>query len=222
MDNTPKKLRFRTVLKYLLFSISALIYIVIFSRLFVACDSKIADKLYLGKSEKELYEDLSVELALEHYQPTAWTSEDGSVQIKNIHYIKDFENLQLTVRSRDDIYNPNSDTYPFTFKIRVVGENEAELSPEFFTDTRFGYTYARLVCEGVLSAHGEKVLYDIETFDEKGNSVISTETEIKGGNEIFLDIYNLSGERLYTFEISGKNVNHARIRRKTVDVIELK
>jgi hypothetical protein len=222
MDNTPKKLRFRTVLKYLLFSISALIYIVIFSRLFVACDSKIADKLYLGKSEKELYEDLSVELALEHYQPTAWTSEDGSVQIKNIHYIKDFENLQLTVRSRDDVYNPNSDTYPFTFKIRVVGESETELSPEFFTDTRFGYTYARLVCEGVLSEHGEKVLYDIETFDEKGNSVISTETEIKGGNEIFLDIYNLSGERLYTFEIAGKNVNHARIRRKTVDVIELK
>ena len=222
MEEKKKKITVRKILKYIVFSISAAVYIVFFVRFFVSCDADITDDVFLTPEQKIKFEDLSLDYPLYHYQPTAWTSDDGTVQIKNIYYLEPINTLELTVRHRIDAYNPNSDTYPFTFKVRVSGDVEYETVPEIKLETRYGYTYARLIAEGIVSDHGETVTAEVETFDENGNSVISTETEIKGGTQVHLDILSLSGERLFTFEIAGKGVvNYARIRRSGVDIREL-
>ena len=70
----------------------------------------------------------------------------------------------------------------------------------------------------IYRVRAREIEVELETFDEEGNSVITTDTEIKGGTEVFLDIFNLDGERLYTFELAGKDVDRARIRRTKVEV----
>lgn len=210
----------KTLFKFLLFGASVAVYLIFFIRFFVSCDAKIADDVFLDKESAALFSDLEQDMPFYHYQPLSWTNEDGSVQLSNIFYIEDFKNLQLTVRSRDDIFNKESDEYPFTFEIRVSGEEGKTVTPVVRVENRYGYTYARLEVQDVLSSHGEEVLYEIETFDEEGNSVITEEREIKGGTEVHLDIFSSkTGDKLHTFVIAGKNVSRARIRRSTVDVV---
>ncbi len=213
-----RRFTLRKLFKILLFSASALVYIVFFIRFFVSCDAKITNDLFLDRETAEKFLNLDVDYPFYHYQPEAWTNDDGSIQISNIFYIEDNGNLHLTVRTRDDRFE--TDRYPFEFKITVTGESEAELEPEMRTETRHGYTYARLFVNGVVSDHGEVVEVELESYDEKGNSVITKDTEIKGGTEVGLDIYDSkTGEKLYTFAVAGKNVNRARMRRSTADVV---
>ncbi len=226
MDETREtkrgKITFGKVFKYLLLAASAAVYLVFFARFFVSCDAEIADDFYLDPESAEIFSDLDRDLPFYHYQPESWTSEDGYVQITNIYYLEQTGDLQMTVRSRDEIYEKENGEYPFEFKIRVVGEDEleSEQTPVRVTETRMGYTYVRLCAENVVSDHGEVVEVELETYDEQGNSVITTDTEIKGGTEVFLDILDSeTHERLFTFTVAGKNSNRARIRRSTVDLV---
>jgi hypothetical protein len=221
MSREKRKFSFKKALKYILFSISAAVYIIFMARLFESCDPKIADRVYLDAQTAELFEDLTTEFPVYHCQPVSWTSEDGSIIIENIFYLEPVNKLQLTVRHRNDIYTADGEDYPFSFRVRVEGEDEFELEtePEFETDSKSKYTWARLMADGITVDKGETVEVELETFDEHGNSVVTTETEIKGGTSVYLDIYDLSGVRLYTFELAGKNVDWARIRRNKIDVV---
>ncbi len=215
-----RKSPFKTLFKILLFGASVAVYLIFFIRFFVSCDADIADDVFLDKESARLFSDLERDMPFYHYQPLSWTNEDGSVQLSNIFYIEDFKNLQLTVRSRDDIFNKESDAYPFTFEIRVSGDEEKTVVPIVRVENRYGYTYARLEATDILSSQGEEVIFEVETFDEEGNSVVTQESEIKGGTEVHLDIFSSeTGDKLHTFVIAGKNVSRARIRRSTVDVV---
>lgn len=220
-DTEQKRKRpFKTLFKILLFGASIAVYLIFFVRFFVSCDADIADDVFLDKASAEKFCDLENDLHFYHYQPLSWTNEDGSVQLSNIFYIEDFKNLQLTVRSRDDIFNKDSDAYPFTFEIRVSGDEEKTVVPTVRVENRYGYTYARLEVRDVLCAQGEEVLFEVTTFDENGNSVVTQDSEIKGGTEVHLDIFSSkTGDKLHTFVVAGKNVSRPRIRRNTVDVV---
>ncbi len=221
-EEKKRKFTFGRLIKILILVASAAVYLIFFARFFVSCESEIADDLFLDRDTAELFQDLDTDLPFYHYQPVSWTNEDGSVQITNIFYIEKTGDLQLTVRSRDDIFDKKSGEYPFSFKIRVSGEDESETEavPTMRVQERHGYTYARLAVDGIVSDHGEMVEIELETYDEEGNSHITTDTEIKGGTEVWLDIFDSeTGTKLHTFEIAGKRVNRARVRRSTVDVV---
>ena len=229
METETKKFTVRRVLKYIAISISAAIYIIFSVRLFTACDADMADDVYLDAERAKQFEDLDTDLAVYHFQPVSWTSDDGSVQIKNVYWIEPFSNLQLTVRHRDEIYSRPDGLYPFDFKLRVEGTDdetaiyEVDVTPSVWKETRYGYTYARLSAEDIVCVDGEKVYVEYETFDaETGLSSITTETEIKGGTKVYLDIFDLSGEKIYTFEVAGRNVDRTRIRRGGIDVAVVK
>ncbi|MBQ9976128.1 MAG: hypothetical protein IJP16_06415 [Clostridia bacterium] len=217
MDTEKRKFSFKRLMKYLVLIIAALVYLIFFARLFETRDPKLAETVYLTAEESAVFKNLDEDFSLYHYQPVSWTAEDGSVTVTNIHYLEDLSKLQLTVRHRSDIYDEGGE-YPFTFKLRVTGVEDFETVPVTFVEDRSKYTWTRLCADGILSDHGEEVEVELETFDEEGNSIITTDTEIKGGTEVFLDIFNLDGERLYTFELAGKDVDRARIRRTKVEV----
>jgi len=225
VDKEQNKFTLRRALKYIAVSISAAIYIVFAVRLFTACDADITDDVYLDAERAELFEDLDTDLPIYHFQPISWTSDDGSVQIKEVYWIEPFSNLQLTVRHRDDVYTRPDGLYPFDFKLRVESTDdesavfEAEVEPRVWKETRYGYTYARLSAEDIVCVDGEKVYYEYETFDEEtGLSSITTDTELKGGTIVYLDIFDLAGEKIYTFEVAGRNIDRTRMRRGSIDV----
>ena len=219
-DKKPrKKMTFTRALKYFVLSLSAAVYIMFFVRFFVSCDSKISDDVYLTEKQAEKFQNLDVILPVYHYQPVEWVTEDGGIEVKNIYYIEDYNSLQLTVKSKDKI-NGYDGERPFEFKLRVTGdkENEKEIVPRVYTDKRFGYTHMRLVADEAVCDMGKSVEVPITTYDAEGNPTASTETEIKGGTQVYLDVYSLGGERICTFEVAGKNTARAQIRRAGIDV----
>lgn len=229
MAEKENKFTVRRFIKYIAVSISAAIYIIFSVRLFTACDADIADDVYLDRERAKQFEDLDADLPVYHFQPVSWTSDDGSVQIKNVYWIESFSNLQLTVRHRDEIYSRPDGLYPFDFRIRVESTDsatemyEVEVTPSMWKETRYGYTYARLSADDIVCVDGEKVYIEYETFDdETGLSSITTDTELKGGTVVYLDILDLSGEKIYTFEVAGRNIDRTRMRRGGIDVNVIK
>ncbi len=222
-EKKVRRIRPGRIIKISLYVCAAIVYTVFLIRIFVSCDSKITDDIYLDKSRSEKFLDLDEDIAIYNYQPVSWTSDDGTVQIKDVHYIPEYETLFLTVRHKTETYD-DGEEYPFKFVIRTESESDGtkESVPEIVTDVRFGYTYARLSAEEIVSDHGEKVVYTREEFADDGTITTSEVTQIKGGTRVWLDIYDNSGEKLFTFEIAGKNedaVNRTRIKRKNVDVV---
>ncbi len=231
MEDGKKKFSFGKLVKIIFFSISAAVYIIFFARFIESCDTKIADDIYLEEADYESFVNLDADYPLYHYQPQAWTAEDGSVTVTNVYYIENLDSLHLTVRHRNDIYGGDK---PFEFKIRVEGidEFEAELVPETRVDSRSKYTWTRLSADGVVCREAEEVEVEYETFDERGNSIITTAIEYRGGTKVYLDIYNDNGDKLYTFQLTGiaeiddgedvitRKIDRVRIRRGKADVIK--
>lgn len=230
MEDVKKKFSFGKLIKIIFFSISAAVYIIFFARFIESCDTKIADDIYLEKSAYESFVNLDADYPLYHYQPQAWTAEDGSVTVTNVYYIENLDSLHLTVRHRNDIYGGEK---PFTFKIRVDGdkEYETEVIPETHVDSRSKYTWTRLSADGIVCLEADEVEVEYESFDERGNSVITSDVEYRGGTNVYLDIYNHEGDRLYTFQLAGvdeiddgddiiiRKIDRVRIRRGKADVI---
>lgn len=231
MEDEKKKFSFGKLVKFIFFSISAAVYIIFFARFIESCDTKIADDIYLEKSDYESFVNLDADYPLYHYQPQSWTAEDGSVTVTNVYYIENLDSLHLTVRHRNDIYGGE---VPFEFKIRVEGieELKAEVIPERRVDSRSKYTWSRLSADGIVCREAEDVEVEYESFDERGNSVITTAVEYRGGTKVYLDIYNLDGDKLYTFQLAGvaevddgediitRKIDRVRIRRGKADVIK--
>ena len=85
MEETTKKITLWKITKWTLLAISALVYILTLSRIFVSCDADISDDVFLTLEEKKEFENYDIDYPVYHYQPSAWTNDDGTVQIKNIY-----------------------------------------------------------------------------------------------------------------------------------------
>ncbi len=229
-----KKITPWKIIKWMFMLTSLLVYLLVFTRLFVACDADISDDIILTSVEKEAFENLDTDYPLYSCQPMSWTNEEGTIQIKNIYYIEPISELQLTVRYRISEFDKDTTT-PFVFKIRVVEDDsqletdgelyEADLSgktlegTEYYSESRFDYKYVRLCTPGVTIDDGESVTERIQLVDEDGNVSYTTKTTVEGGNRIYLDIYDSETEELlYSFVVAGKTVGENRVRRSKVDV----
>ena len=174
MEESTRKFTFKKLIKIIIFSISALVYLIFFARFVESCDVSIANDVYLKGTDYDRFVNLDEDFPFYHYQPQAWTAEDGSVTVTNVYYIEKIENLQLTVRHRNDIYSGET---PFEFEIRVVDENGdviKSVTPEQKVDSRSKYTWTRLYTDGIVSVEAEEREVEYETFDENGRSVITT------------------------------------------------
>lgn len=237
MEENQRKITPWKIIKWTVLSISILVYAVTFTRIFVSCDADISDDIILTSEEKADFENLDIDYQLFNYQPSSWTNEEGTIQIKNIYYLEPISELQLTVRYRISTFDTEENRTPFEFKLRVVeddsrveadGENpvyEADLPGETIGDietriqSRFDYKYIRLCASDIVVEDGVKKTERVQLVDEDGNVTYTTKTVTEGGNKVYLDIYdNESKELLYSFVVAGKNVGGARTRRNKVDV----
>ncbi len=221
MEEKVRKITFWKVIKWVAMAISALVYIVSLWRIFVSCDADLSDDIILTSEEKTAFEDLDLDYPLYNYQPISWTSDDGTIQIKNIYYLEPISELQLTVRYRISSYETDENEKPFYYNIRVVNEDESETvydDLESHTETRFNYKYIRLCADEIKVDGGEKQTSRVQRVDEEGKTTYETVTETVGGNKVYLDIYDSeSDELLYSFVVAGKTVSGVRTRRTKVD-----
>ncbi len=237
MEENERRITPWKIIKWTVLLLSFLVYAVVFVRLFASCDADISDDIILTTAEKADFEDLDREYELFNYQPTSWTSDDGTVQLKNIYYLKPISELQLTLSYRISAFGGEKDTTPFEFEIRVVENGETfeaeEGKPvyredlpgdtltgvELHSETRFDRKYIRICAPGIKIDDGVRRTEKVQTVDEDGNVSYITRTVIDGGNKVYLDIYDAeTDELLYSFAAAGKGIGGARTRRNKVDV----
>ena len=220
MEEKTKKITLWKITKWTLMLISILVYALAFTRIFVSCDSKISDDIILTAEEKKDFDNLDVDYPLFNYQPLSWTSEDGTVQIKNIHYLDPIDELQLTLRYRISTYEKEKGVIPFYCKVRVAEEENETVYENMEThfESRYNYGFIRICVDDIVIDDGEKVTSKAQRVDEDGNVTYETVTEIVGGNKVYLDIYDeATDELLFTFSIAGKPLEGIRMRRNKVD-----
>ena len=237
MEENTKKITPWKIIKWTFLTVSALVYLLTFIRLFVACDADICDDIILTASEKKDFDNLDKDYPLYNYQPSSWTSDDGTVQLKNIYYLEPLSELQLTVRYKISTYEKDGNTSPFTYGIRVVeddgkveSEGEKALYKEdldgenvddikLYTESRYDYKYVRICASGLDVDDGERKTERVQLVDEDGNTTYDVKDITVGGNKIYLDIYDSkTNEVLYSFVVAGKTVGGVRTRRSKVDV----
>lgn len=221
MEEKTRKITFWKVIKWIFIAISILVYLLTFTRIFVSCDADISDDIILTSEEKKDFENLNIDYPLFNYQPTSWTNEDGSIQIKNIYYVEPISELQLTVRYRISYYDKKTDDTPFYYQIRVVeGEDNETVynNLEYHVDSRYDYKYIRICADDIVINDGERVTNRVQRIDEEGNITYETVSEIIGGNKVYLDIYDSENdELLYSFVVAGRSLSGARVRRNECD-----
>lgn len=235
MEENAKKITLWKIIKWTVMAISLIVYLAIFLRIFVSCDADISDDIILTTAEKEVFDDLETDYPLYNYQPSSWTNEDGTLQIKNVYYLQPISELQLTVRYRISTYDKETDK-PFEFKIRTAdGESKLEESEtalyaedlpgevadnlELHTESRFDYKYIRICAPDIVIDEGERFTERVQIVDEDGNVTYDTETRVEGGNKVYLDVYDSeTKELLYSFVLAGKTVNGVRTKRTKCEV----
>ncbi len=237
MEEKERKITLWKIFKWTLLTISFLVYLLVFVRIFVSCDANISDDIILTSEENKDFENLELDYPLFNYQPTSWTNEEGTLQIKNIYYVEPISELQLTVRYRISTFDTDNNQKPFEFKIRVTDGDETVKSDEkvslfeedlpgetlkgteFYTESRYDYKYIRMCTPNIKVDDGETKTERVQTVDENGNVSYSTKTVTEGGNKVYLDIYDSeTKELLYSFVVAGKTVGGVRTRRSKVDV----
>lgn len=237
MDETEKKITPWKIIKWTILGISALVYLLVFVRLFSACDADVSDDIILTANEKADFDNLDIDYPLYNYQPASWTNEEGTIQIKNIYYIEPISELQLTVRYRISDFEKEGNTAPFFYRVRVVEGDEVLKSeegvklyqedlpgmtmgePEIISESRFNYKYERICVSDITVDDGEMRTERVQTVDEDGNVTYGTKNVVDGGNRVYLDIYDSETKELfYSFVVAGKTVGGARTRRNKVDV----
>ena len=237
VEENAKKITPWKIIKWTLLLISALVYLLTFIRLFVACDADICDDIILTASEKKDFDNLDKDYPLYNYQPSSWTNEEGTVQIKNVYYLEPLSEVQLTVRYKISTFEEDGNTTPFTYGIRVVeGDEKVESEDEkalykedlagdniehveLHTESRYDYKYVRICASGITVDDGEKKTERVQIVDEDGNTTYDLKDITVGGNKVYLDIYDSkTNELLYSFVVAGKTVGGVRTRRSKVDV----
>lgn len=235
MEENTKKITPWKIIKWTFLLISLLVYLLVFTRLFVACDADISDDIILSSAEMTDFENMDMDYHLFNYQPSSWTNEEGTIQIKNIYYLKPISEIQLTVRYRKSSFETEENKEPFTYSIRVT-ENDEKISSEtplyaedldgivaegteIYTEDRYNYRYVRICAPEITVDDGVQKTERVQTVDTDGNVTYSTKTVTEGGNKVYLDIFDSeTRELLYSFVIAGKNVGGTRTRRNKVDV----
>lgn len=233
MEENEKKVTPWKILKWTLMGISALVYLLVFIRLFAACDADISDDIILTKAEKAVFDDYDKDYKLFNYQPGSWTNEEGTIQIKNIYYVEPISEVQLTVRYKISSFEKE----PFEYGVRVVDGEEKPLEQtekalyredlpgehidgvEIRTESRYNYSYVRICAPGIKVDDGVTTTERTQIVDEDGNVEYGTNTVTTGGNKVYLDLYDSkTGELLYSFAVAGRGMGGARVRRNKVEV----
>ncbi len=224
-EEVRKRSRIGKMIKICAIVISLFFYLFFLTRIFMSRDADIADDIYLDEHYHEEFMDKSSDFQLLLYEPLSWTNDEGTVQLKNIHYMPEAKRLEITVKYNMNYFGDTTDPLPFAFALRkVTGDKTITAEdPAVYFESRYSYGYIRICFDNIEIDDGEKEQRESQEYDEElGIDYTKVETVTVGGDKVYLDIYGGGGgEKQYSFIVAGKTVGARRIKRSSVDLVRL-
>jgi len=153
------------IVKYSMYFLILLIYVVVMVRIFISCDPKGINN-FIQTEAYIRYDGENPPNPLLFY-PDRWTNEKGTVQIEGIFYIAEVSELQLTLK-----FNTKKMSAPFSYELRIFPSGDIFSEAKILRiDSNSVYTYRRLLFENV-------------TFDEKTDGLQFVIISENGGEEV--------------------------------------
>lgn len=159
-SKTAKRIKF--TFRYLLYGISALIWVGVFYMIFTSCDPGLTNKMVFSNKAREMAQKNPDFFTVYNLQPSDYMNYNGSIQIQNIYYAKDAKELELCVKfNMEKITNDKlNDALIF-----VLSDSDRNYYPavNIMTDSNKKYGYARVSFGNVVLNLNDNKYYDYTT-----------------------------------------------------------
>ncbi len=196
----------KKLFKWIAVAIMLAVYIVLFIRIFVSCDSEIVDSIIKTDRIVSEYEKDPENFEIQQYEITGWykSINDGKLlSVDNLYYFPSADSLQISVKFNKDILlcdaEYSDELLPFEFYLE---DEQGNIYSEYTAvyDERFDFGYIRLCFEGI-----EFEILDGEP-DEFGNLP-------RKSYEMYLRILEEDGEyvEFESFSIYTGKLNHKKV-----------
>lgn len=170
-DDEKKPSVFKRVFKAIAVALIAAVYLILFIRIFVSCDSSVMKQIIKTDETEAIYREKG-DVEIRQYEIRNWykSIDNGRIlSLDNFYYFPETENLQVSVKFNKKILADPNRTYsaedlPFAFYL----EDETLAHYDEYTavyDERYSFGYIRLNFSGVsLEIDGQT--------DEEGNPAV--------------------------------------------------
>lgn len=134
----------KQIFKYTFWSVCALVWVLIFYRIFSSTNAKLIKKMYFSHDAVVIAEKLGEEFTVYSVQTASTMNIDGTVQILNNLYAEDAKEFEIGLRYRMKRFTGKKDTeVPFTVELVDGKGNKYPISNVEFT-TKNDYGFARI------------------------------------------------------------------------------
>lgn len=134
----------KQVFKYTFWGICALVWGIIFYRIFTSTNAKLVKKMYFSDDAVVIAQKLGDDFTVYSVQTASTMNEDGTIQIINNLYAEDAKEFEIGLRYRMNKFTGEKDTsLPFTVKLVDKSGKEYEICNVEFT-TKNDYGFARI------------------------------------------------------------------------------
>ena len=149
-DPSQPKWPLRRIIKYVIYTISVLVYLILFIRFFGACDAGFSEKILLDESAAKILEETG-SLGARRIDLETNENDEGRIQTVYVVYLEDTLDFQVTLKCNSRYYPISGKEAEYRFVLRrLSGEEISFVSADYIDSTkRLGYDYARLSFSGI-------------------------------------------------------------------------
>ena len=182
-DEEKKPSAAKKIFKAIAYALIAAVYLTLFIRFFVSCDSAVMKQIIKTDATEEIYREKG-DVDIRQYEIRNWykSIDDGKISsLDNLYYFPETKNLQVSVKFNKKILADPDRTYssenlPFAFYL----EDETLKTYSDYTavyDERYSFGYIRLNFSGVsleidgeTDENGEQAVHNFELYIQKKNA----------------------------------------------------
>ncbi|MBE6608098.1 MAG: hypothetical protein E7633_06055 [Ruminococcaceae bacterium] len=165
-----KRFTFGKLLKYIVIALIVLVYVLMFFRIGISNDTKLAKSFIWTEASVSAYNDKGITVLSQELETYPLTDEDGNVlemvtfdelssdgyfKVSNFMYVKETKEVIITLRYNDTCEELYSEKYNVDtssgelFVFTLTGGANRYTEYTYVTDSRFTYHYRRLIFTGV-------------------------------------------------------------------------
>ncbi len=137
------------VFKYTFWGICALVWGLVFYRMFTSGDAKLLEEMYFSDDAVVIAEKLGDNFRVYSVQTTSTMNKGGTIQIYNNYYAADAKEFEIGLKYRMKHFTGEKDTQlPFEVSLYDGNGKEYSVCNTEFT-TKFDYGFARIAFSGI-------------------------------------------------------------------------
>lgn len=149
-NEAQPKYPLRRIIKWIIYAITALVYLVLMVRFIGSCDAGFSDKIVLDSEAMQIKQERG-ELGVRRIDLETDEDDDGRIQPQFVIYLEESSDFQVTLKCNSRYYPVAQEKENYAYALRLLSDDKLIYFPVTHVDTtkRLGYDYVRLCFDGI-------------------------------------------------------------------------